>query len=56
VAVEVGAAAHEVGAGLADLDAIGHQADVMGIGVLATHVEAVVDRFQADVVAALAFL
>jgi hypothetical protein len=45
--VELRAANHKVGAGLANLDAILHQPDMVGGGVGTTHTEAVGDGFEA---------
>jgi hypothetical protein len=49
--VHVGAAEHEVFAGLADLRAIRHQPNVMRLRMLATHVQAMMNRLHADVMA-----
>jgi hypothetical protein len=49
--VQVGAAKHEIGAGLADFCAIYHQAKMRRLGMLAPGLETVVHRhFQANVV------
>jgi hypothetical protein len=49
--VEVRAAQHEVGAGLADLHAITHQTDVVGLGVLAALAKTMLHCPEADLMA-----
>jgi hypothetical protein len=49
--VQIRPAEHEVCAGLADLGAILHQANVMRLGMVSALVQAVLNRFEADVVA-----
>jgi len=57
VSVMSGAAQHEVGAGLADLRAVHHQAEVIRLSVLATHFQTVAHRFvQAHTMALRAVL
>jgi hypothetical protein len=54
--MQIRPAQHEIAARVADLHAIHHQPDVVRVGVLAAHVQAMLHRFEADVVAAMAFL
>ncbi len=54
--VEVRGADHEVRARLADFDAVEHQADVVRSDVLATHLQAVLERRQAHVMTVLAYV
>lgn len=54
--VHLGSPEHEIGAGLANLDAISHQADVIRLGVPASHLQTVRHRFQANGVAILTIL
>jgi hypothetical protein len=54
--VELRSAEHEICARLADLGAIGKQTDVVGIGMVAAHLQAVQKRFKANRMTILAIL
>jgi hypothetical protein len=54
--VEIRPAEHEISAGSADLNAIGHQPQVLWPGMLAALHQAMVDRRKANLVAVRAFI
>jgi hypothetical protein len=50
--MQLGAATHEIGGGLAGLDAIGHEFHMLGLGMFSTHRQAVIiKRILADIAA-----